>query len=475
MEPGRRGPCCDISMLASSITAAWAGRLCRLQHRPRRRGRSTGRRRPSASTAPSAKTRLSRPRLARGRGGDQGLAVAVLDPGIAALERPVGMGELGDPPERVEPLARARRWAATSRPGPQARRRHGRARRGRGRAGRASARGSRSASSSSRCCCGASSASRSGQWRRQRLRAARRPARALRRAQRSARRPSSRTWPSSSLRTGTAISAAAVGVGARTSAAKSHSVVSVSWPTAEMIGIVRGGDGADHLLLVERPQILDRAAAARDDHQVGRGDRPAGRSASKPRTAAATCSAAPSPWTGTGQTHDMARAAVREPVEDVADHRAGRRGDDADHPRQERQRPLALGVEQALGGERPAALVEQRHQRALPGQLQPLDHDLVARAARIGGELAGRDHLDPVLGPEAQRAGAGRARSPRRCTRLASLRREIAMARGGALEAAKSRRARGHGRTRPRRVRFSAERQLGDGQRGRVVARRLGC
>ena len=63
---------------------------------------------------------------------------------------------------------------------------------------------------------------------------------------------------------------------------------------------------------------------------------------------------------------------------------------------------LRVLVEQPFGGERAAALVEQRHQRALPGQLHPLDDDLVARARRIGGELAGRDHLDPVLGPEAR-------------------------------------------------------------------------
>ena len=41
----------------------------------------------------------------------------------------------------------------------------------------------------------------------------------------------------SSARTGTANSAAAVGVGARTSAARSISVQSVSWPTAAISGI----------------------------------------------------------------------------------------------------------------------------------------------------------------------------------------------------------------------------------------------
>ena len=70
------------------------------------------------------------------------------------------------------------------------------------------------------------------------------------------------------MRTGTAISAAAVGVGARRSAAKSISVVSVSWPTAEISGMRHWRRGADHDLLVERPQVLEAAAAARDDQHV---------------------------------------------------------------------------------------------------------------------------------------------------------------------------------------------------------------
>ena len=53
-----------------------------------------------------------------------------------------------------------------------------------------------------------------------------------------------------------------------------HSVVSVSCPTAEIDRDRRAGDRADHDLLVERPQILDRAAAARDDQQVGPRHRP---------------------------------------------------------------------------------------------------------------------------------------------------------------------------------------------------------
>ena len=81
----------------------------------------------------------------------------------------------------------------------------------------------------------------------------------------------------SSARTGTHFSAAPVGVGARRSAAKSISVVSVSWPMAE---IERNGARrrrAHDDLLVEAPEVLERAAAARDDQHVRPRDRPARR------------------------------------------------------------------------------------------------------------------------------------------------------------------------------------------------------
>ena len=162
---------------------------------------------------------------------------------------------------------------------------------------------------------------------------------------------SSASCANSSARTGTAISAAAVGVGARRSAAKSISVVSVSWPTAEISGI---GDSAAarttssslnaHRSSIEPPP---RATISRS----GRGSidgEAADRRRDLRRRALALDRHRPD--------DDMRRAAVLEPVEDVADHRAGRRGDDADHPRQERQLALARGVEQPFGGQRPAAL-----------------------------------------------------------------------------------------------------------------------
>ena len=73
---------------------------------------------------------------------------------------------------------------------------------------------------------------------------------------------------SSSARTGTAISAAAVGVGARRSAAKSISVMSVSWPTAEISGIMLAAAARTTISSLNDQQVFERAAAARHDDQI---------------------------------------------------------------------------------------------------------------------------------------------------------------------------------------------------------------
>src|SRR3546814_2295715 len=50
------------------------------------------------------------------------------------------------------------------------------------------------------------------------------------------------------------------------------------------------------------------------------------------------------------------------------------------------QRPLARGIEEALSREFFPAVLQQLQQRALTGQLQRLDDDLVLGAAGIAGE-----------------------------------------------------------------------------------------
>ncbi len=117
--------------------------------------------------------------------------------------------------------------------------------------------------------------------------------------------------------------------------------------------------------------------------------------------AAATSAADVSPCTRTGHTRTRRGKSVFEAVENVADHRAGRRGDDADDFRQERQQLLARLVEQAFGGELLLALLEQLHQRADAGRLETVDHDLVFGRAGKGRQLAGYDDVEAFLGPDA--------------------------------------------------------------------------
>src|SRR3546814_4372285 len=89
----------------------------------------------------------------------------------------------------------------------------------------------------------------------------------------------------------------------------------------------------------------------------------------------------------------MRRAAIGEAVEDVADHRAGRRGDDADRARQIGQRLFALAVEQPLAAEPRFQFLEEQHQRAFARDLEAVDDELIFRPSRKGGDPAGRDHL----------------------------------------------------------------------------------
>ena len=94
-------------------------------------------------------------------------------------------------------------------------------------------------------------------------------------------------------------------------------------------------------------------------------------------------------------------------MQNVADHRAGRRCHHADHVRQKRNELLARLVEQALSSELLLALLQELHQRADAGGLQGVDDDLVFRGAGKRRELAGHDDveaffgLDPHAAPDA--------------------------------------------------------------------------
>ena len=124
----------------------------------------------------------------------------------------------------------------------------------------------------------------------------------LREEQARSRAPSEASVASSSAFTGTAISAAPVGVGARMSAARSISVQSVSWPTAEITGI---SDAATARTTASslKPHRSSRLPPPRATMiRSGRGIGPPSGSALNPLTAAVTSAAQVSPCTRTGHT-----------------------------------------------------------------------------------------------------------------------------------------------------------------------------
>ena len=195
---------------------------------------------------------------------------------------------------------------------------------------------------------------------------------------------------------GTAHSAALVGVGARASAARSISVQSVSWPTAEMSGMALAA-AARTTISSLKPHRSSRLPPPRATISTsGRGMRPPGRQRIEAADGGGDLGGAGLALHPHRPDQHAGREALVEAVQHVADHGAGRRGDDADHARQVRQRLLALLVEQAFGGELLLALLQQRHQRADAGRLQRIDDDLVGGLAGIGGDAARGDHLQPL-------------------------------------------------------------------------------
>ena len=195
-------------------------------------------------------------------------------------------------------------------------------------------------------------------------------------------------------------SAAAEGVGARRSATKSAMVKSVSWPTAETTG--------------RRDAAMARAT---------RSLLKAARSSSDPPPRASTITSTRPERVQFGQRglnlggrrvalhgdreeqHVEAGVAAADDVEEVANHRAGGRGDDADGARKCGQRPLAGGVEEAFGLEPLLELFEGQLQRAGADRLHGFGHQLHLAALLVDADPAAHQHVQAVLGAKAQQHG----------------------------------------------------------------------
>ena len=162
-------------------------------------------------------------------------------------------------------------------------------------------------------------------------------------------------------------------------------------------GNVARGGGAHHRLVIEAPEILQRPAAPRHDDDAGPWDASALGQGVEALDGAGHLRPAGLPLHPHGPDDDAAGKTVGDAVENVADDRARGRGDDANHFGQEGDELLAGGVEEAFAGELAPTLLQQGHEGADPCGLDALHHDLVGGFARKGGDLAGRDDLQPLL------------------------------------------------------------------------------
>ena len=153
------------------------------------------------------------------------------------------------------------------------------------------------------------------------------------------------------------------------------------------VGLVpHGGDqrdvarcrGAHHDFLVEGPEVFQAAAAAGDDQHVGPRHRRGCIEAVEARDRGSDLLRRARALDRDRPDQHAAGEAVFDAMQDVADHGARGRCHDADGLRQVGQLALTRLVEEALGGERLLARLQEREQGACAGQLQPLDHDLIA-------------------------------------------------------------------------------------------------
>ena len=155
-------------------------------------------------------------------------------------------------------------------------------------------------------------------------------------------------------------------------------------------------------------------------------------------------------------------------MQDVPDHRAGGRGDDADDVRQERDRLLAGRLEQPFRGQAAPPLFQQPQQRALARQFQRVDDELILRAVGIGGQPSGRNHVQAVLRRDAEPVG-GEPPADAVEAGVGILQREVQVTGRGALEAGNLA-AHPNGIETLFDVAFQRLRQLADGEDGQVVA-----
>ena len=187
-------------------------------------------------------------------------------------------------------------------------------------------------------------------------------------------------------------------------------------------------EGARHHLLVERPEILEAAAAAGDHHHVDPGLL---RGAHDPARDLLR-----GPLALDARWHDQHREIRMPPVQDakkIVHRRPARAGDDRDPTGQERQLPLAGRLEEPLFLQALLQLLESDLQRARSERLDGVADELVPALRLVHGEPAAGHDRESVLDGESKPPRLG-AKEHRIETGVGILEREVQMAAGGGAQ-----------------------------------------
>ena len=164
------------------------------------------------------------------------------------------------------------------------------------------------------------------------------------------------------------------------------------------------------MLVIESPQIFGRAAAAPDDDDIYR--------VFDATIADGLRVMLIEQFDGAGyldrrafalhargrKEHVNRARAARDDVQDVADGRARRRGDDADAARKQRERTLSSFVKQSFPRQPLFHLLEGDAQRPGPDRVERFDHQLIFTARLVDGEATARSDLQAVRRTKAYRA-----------------------------------------------------------------------
>ncbi len=153
--------------------------------------------------------------------------------------------------------------------------------------------------------------------------------------------------------------------------------------------------GARHRLVVEGPQVFERAATARQDQHVAL----AALAGHVQHAGDGRCRLRALHRHRVDEHRDGGKATC-EHAEDVSERRPRGRGHDADAPRQPRNVALARLVEQALLGEALLERLEGAAQRAGARLFEKLHDQLEIAALRVKADAPVGEHLHAVLGGE---------------------------------------------------------------------------